>query len=98
MKHSSKLGAWGEWLSTVGVLIGIQILFVIFDRIGWSPNLRDDNSLLMRIRDSIMEAAWFNDFFTFHTSDIFNFITLLSVVIIVLQTIFLLFSSVLKKD
>lgn len=98
MGKSSKYGAWGEWLSTVGVLIGIQILLVIFDRAGWSPNLRDDNSLLMRIQDGIMESAWFTDIFNFHTSDIFNFITLLNIVIIVLQTIFLLFSSVLKRD
>ncbi|WP_080875653.1 YfzA family protein [Oceanobacillus timonensis] len=98
MKQSSKNRAWKGWLSTATGLIGIQILLVIFDRIGWSPNLRDDNSLLMRMRDSVMESTWFNDFFHFHTSDIFNFITLLSVVIIVLQTIFLLLSNVFKRD
>ncbi|WP_040983192.1 YfzA family protein [Oceanobacillus jeddahense] len=98
MRYASKYRAWKAWLSTACVLIVVQVLLVIFDRIGWSPNLRDDNSLLMRIRDSVMESTWFNDFFHFHTSDIFNFITLLSVVIIVLQTIFLLFSNVFKRD
>ncbi|CEI82224.1 hypothetical protein J18TS1_19790 [Oceanobacillus oncorhynchi subsp. incaldanensis] len=98
MKKTSKHKALGDWLNTVGVLIGIQILLVIFDGAGWSPNLRDDNSLLMRIRDSIMESAWFTDIFNFYTSDIYNFITLLSIVIIVMQTVFLLFSSVLKRD
>ncbi|MCT1902600.1 YfzA family protein [Oceanobacillus sojae] len=98
MKKTSNHRAWKGWLSTAGVLIGVQILLVIFDKIGWSPSLRDDNLFLMRIRDSIMESAWFIDLFHFYTSDIYNFITLLSLVIIVLQTIFLFFSSVSKSD
>lgn len=98
MKQTPKHRAWKSWLSTALGLIGIQILLIIFEQIGWSPNLRDDNSLLIRIRDYIMESGWFTDMFHFYASEIYNFITFLSVVVIVIETIFLLFSIMLKRD
>ncbi|GGP13031.1 YfzA family protein [Oceanobacillus neutriphilus] len=98
MKKTSRYRVWAEWLSTAGLLAGVQILLVIFDRMGWSPKLRYDSSFLMRIRDSIMESTWFIDIFNFYTADIYNLITFLSVVIIVLQTIFLLCSRVFKSE
>lgn len=49
-----------SWVSSIGVFLLSQIIFITFEVIGWSPNYRDiDGTIFGRIVNSSIFSEWF---------------------------------------
>ena len=60
------------WVSSIGVFILTQIIFIIFEVTGWGPNYRDiDGTLFGRIA----ESSTFREWFSFYETPHFNLLT-----------------------
>lgn len=61
------------WVSSIGVFVLSQIIFITFETTGWMPNYRDiSGTLFGRITDSSI----FKDWFTFYETQHFNLLTI----------------------
>ncbi|RDW14951.1 YfzA family protein [Oceanobacillus chungangensis] len=61
------------WVSSIGVFLLSQIIFIIFEATGWILNYRDiDGTLFGRITESSIFIEWF----TFYETPQFNLLTL----------------------
>lgn len=61
------------WVSSIGVFVLSQIIFMILEATGWIPNYRDiSGTLFGRITDSPI----FNEWFTFYETKNFNLLTI----------------------
>ena len=60
------------WVSSIGVFLLSQIVFIIFEKTGWAPNYRDiDGTIFGRITESSFFTEWFN----FYEKSQFNLLT-----------------------
>lgn len=60
------------WVSSIGVFLLSQIIFITFEATGWIPNYRDiDGTLFGRITESSIFREWF----TFYETPHFNLLT-----------------------
>lgn len=60
------------WVSSIGVFILSQIIFITFEVTGWIPNYRDFGGTLL---GRITESSIFN-WFTFYETQHFNLLTI----------------------
>jgi hypothetical protein len=61
------------WVSSIGVFVLSQIIFITFEATGWIPNYRDiSGTLFGRITDSSIFREWFN----FYETQQFNLLTI----------------------
>ncbi|MGE7674207.1 YfzA family protein [Lysinibacillus sp. NPDC094403] len=61
------------WVSSIGVFVLSQIIFITCETTGWIPNYRDiSGTLFGRITDSSIFREWF----TFYETQHFNLLTL----------------------
>ena len=61
------------WVSSIGVFLLSQIIFIIFETTGWAPNYRDiDGTIFGRIT----ESSFFIEWLTFYETPQFNLLTL----------------------
>ncbi|MFJ8513521.1 YfzA family protein [Lysinibacillus xylanilyticus] len=61
------------WVSSIGVFILSQIIFITFEVTGWIPNYRDFGGTLF---GRITESSIFKDWFTFYETQHFNLLTI----------------------
>ncbi|MBC5638346.1 hypothetical protein H8S33_16320 [Ornithinibacillus sp. BX22] len=65
---------WREsWVSSIGVFILSQLIFITLEATGWMPNYRDMDGKLL---GNIMEAAFFKEWFTYYETPHLNLLTL----------------------
>ncbi|MGE6261327.1 YfzA family protein [Heyndrickxia sporothermodurans] len=56
-----------SWVSSIGVFLLSQIIFITFEKTGWMPNYRDiDGTLFGRITESSIFREWFTFYETPH--------------------------------
>lgn len=61
-----------SWVSSIGVFLLSQIIFITFEATGWIPNLKDiDGTLFGRITESSIFREWFS----FYETTYFNLLT-----------------------
>ncbi len=61
------------WVSSIGVFVLSQIIFITLEATGWIPNYRDfSGTLFGRITDS----SFFREWFTFYETKHFNLLTI----------------------
>ena len=60
------------WVSSIGVFILSQIIFITFEAIGWTPNYKDiDGTIFGRIAESSLFKEWL----TFYETPQLNLLT-----------------------
>ena len=59
------------WVSSIGVFLLSQIIFITFEATGWIPNYREINGTIF---GTITEAPFFKEWFTFYETPYFNLI------------------------
>lgn len=61
------------WVSSVGVFVLSQIVFIIFEKTGWTPNYKEfDSGTLF---GKILESPIFTDWFAFYEKPHMNLLT-----------------------
>lgn len=61
------------WVSSIGVFLLSQIIFITCEATGWIPNYRDIGGTLF---GRIMESLIFREWFTFYETPNFNLLTI----------------------
>ncbi|MEB2299008.1 YfzA family protein [Lysinibacillus xylanilyticus] len=61
------------WVSSIGVFVLSQIIFITLEATGWIPNYRDFSGTLF---GRITESSFFREWFTFYDTQHFNLFTL----------------------
>ena len=62
------------WVSSIGVFLLSQIIFIIWQITGWMPNFREIDGTIF---GKITESSFFKDWFTFYEIPWFNLVTFL---------------------
>lgn len=62
-----------NWVSSIGVFLLSQIIFIICEATGWIPNYRDVSGTLF---GRITESSIFREWFTFYETPNFNLLTI----------------------
>lgn len=72
--QQKRLPFWRKyWVSSIGVFLLSQIIFVIFEATGWLPNYKEiDGTFLGRITESTIFTEWF----TFYETPQLNLLTI----------------------
>lgn len=60
------------WVSSIGVFLLSQIIFITLEAIGWIPNYRDIDGIIF---ERIVETSIFSEWFTFYDIPHFNLLT-----------------------
>lgn len=81
-----------EIVTTVGILILVQLIFMLLDGTGWEPNVRDTNFI-----NNILNAKLFTEYFHFYSYPFFNFVTFLQLVAIILCVLAEILEFIYKK-
>lgn len=60
------------WVSSIGVFICSQLIFMTFQRIGWHPKFKEiNNEFIANLMDSVIFTEWF----AFYSQPEFNVLT-----------------------
>ncbi|WP_040983202.1 YfzA family protein [Oceanobacillus jeddahense] len=81
-----------ETVVTVGILILVQIIFILLDGTGWEPNVRDTDFI-----NNILNAKLFTEYFHFYSYPFFNFVTFLQLVAVIICVLAEILSFIFKK-
>lgn len=65
------------WVSSIGVFLLSQIIFIAFETTGWIPKYREIDGTLF---GKIAESSFFIEWFTFYETVHFNLLTLFFVI------------------
>lgn len=81
------------WVSSIGVFLLSQIIFILFEMTGWAPNYRDiDGTIFGRIT----ESSFFVEWLTFYETPQFNLLTLFFAIFFLVPGIISAIKSVLS--
>ncbi|MCT1902604.1 YfzA family protein [Oceanobacillus sojae] len=82
-----------EIVVTVGVLLLVQIIFMLLDGTGWEPNVRETNFI-----NNVLNAKLFTEYFRFYSYPFFNFVTFLHLAAILICVSAEILSIIFKKN
>lgn len=66
------------WVTSIGIFVWSQIIFMTFEVTGWIPNLGEMDGMLF---GNIVESSLFKGSFTFYETAHFNLITVFFVIV-----------------
>lgn len=71
-----------SWFVSIAVFCIVQLLFLLMEKTGWIPNMREFDGKLL---GKVTELDFFKEWFQFYETQWFNLFTVFSALFVILQ-------------